>query len=90
MGVSVFLFCFMLSYVGRRFAMGRSPVQGVLRKFNEIFSGFQPLQVSVLNRRFEDHFGHHIIGNVIEFSRRESSKTYSYILTKISKRIHSL
>jgi hypothetical protein len=28
-------------------------------EFDVIFSGYQPCQVSVLNQRFEDHFGHH-------------------------------
>jgi hypothetical protein len=28
-------------------------------KFDEIFWGYQPLQMSVLNRRFEDHLGYH-------------------------------
>jgi hypothetical protein len=28
-------------------------------KFDEVFSGYQPGQESVLNRRFEDHLGHH-------------------------------
>jgi len=27
---------------------------------NEVFSGYQPRQVSALNRHFEDHLGHHI------------------------------
>jgi hypothetical protein len=27
-------------------------------KLDEIFSGYQPRQVSALNRRFEDHLGH--------------------------------
>jgi hypothetical protein len=30
---------------------------------DDILSGYQPRQVSVLNRRFEDHLGHHHQGS---------------------------
>jgi hypothetical protein len=31
----------------------------VVTKFNEIFLGYQPCQVSALNQRFKDHLNHH-------------------------------
>jgi len=31
----------------------------VVIELDGLFSGYQPFQVSVLNRHFTDHFGHH-------------------------------
>jgi hypothetical protein len=44
---------------GRDHSEDRGVDGRIIQECNETFSGYQPRQVSVLNRRFEDQLGHH-------------------------------
>jgi hypothetical protein len=50
-----------------------------------VFSGYQPRQVFVLNRRFEDHLGHHHQGSDVSSLYLVRIKYYLTSDKKVSK-----
>jgi hypothetical protein len=52
-----------------------------LKWFDEVFSGYQQRQISVWNRRFEEHLGHYQIPNDDDYDDRDGPRNVGFIQT---------